>query len=69
MTRALPSKRGSELLDALEDMVLREGFASLGVSAIANRLSCSKRTLYDLAPSKRELVLLVLDRFLCTHSL
>ena len=63
MTRALPSKRGSELLDALEGMVLREGFASLGVSEIANRLSCSKRTLYDLAPSKRELVLLVLDRF------
>lgn len=44
-------------------MVLREGFASLGVSEIANRLSCSKRTLYDLAPSKRELVLIVLDRF------
>ncbi len=63
MARATPSKRGNELLDALEGMVLREGFASLGVSEIANRLSCSKRTLYDLAPSKRELVLLVLDRF------
>ncbi|MGE0858844.1 MAG: TetR/AcrR family transcriptional regulator [Gammaproteobacteria bacterium] len=58
-----PSKRGAELLDALEDMVLREGFAELGVSEIAQRLSCSKRTLYELAPSKRELVLLVLDRF------
>ena len=63
MARAIPSKRGSELLDALEDMVLREGFANLGVPEIANRLSCSKRTLYDLAPSKRELVLLVLKRF------
>lgn len=62
-SRLTPSKRGSELLDALEDMVLREGFASLGVSEIANRLSCSKRTLYELAPSKRELVLLVLERF------
>lgn len=58
-----PSKRGTELLDALEDMVLREGFADLGVSEIAQRLSCSKRTLYELAPSKRELVLLVLERF------
>lgn len=57
------SKRGCELLDALEDMVLREGFADLGVSEIATRLSCSKRTLYELAPSKRELVLLVLQRF------
>jgi AcrR family transcriptional regulator len=44
-------------------MILREGFASLGVSEIANRLCCSKRTLYDLAPSKHALVLLVLSRF------
>ena len=61
--RLAPSKRGCELLDALEDMVLREGFASLGVSEIATRLCCSKRTLYELAPSKRDLVLLVLERF------
>lgn len=58
-----PSKRGADLLDALEDVVLRDGFARLSVSTIAARLSCSKRTLYELAPSKRELVLTVLDRF------
>lgn len=61
MARAIPSKLGLELLDALKDMGLREGFASLGVSEIATRLSCSKRTLYYLAPSKR--ALLVLKRF------
>ena len=61
--RITPSKRGNELLDALEELVLREGFASLGVSEIANRLCCSKRTLYDLAPSKHALVLLILRRF------
>ena len=61
--RDSPSKRGAELLDALEEMMLRDGFADLGVSEIAMRLSCSKRTLYELAPSKRELVLLVLERF------
>ncbi len=61
--RMTPSKRGNELLDALEEMILHEGFASLGVSEIANRLCCSKRTLYDLAPSKHALVLLVLSRF------
>jgi AcrR family transcriptional regulator len=61
--RMTPSKRGNELLDALEEMILREGFASLGVSEIASRLCCSKRTLYDLAPSKHALVLLVLSRF------
>ena len=44
-------------------MVLRDGFAQLGVSEIAARLACSKRTLYELASSKRELVLTVLDRF------
>lgn len=63
MARAIPSKLGIELLDALKDMGLREGFANLGVFEIATRLSCSKRTLHCLAPSKRELVLLVLKRF------
>ena len=58
-----PSRRGAELLDALEHMVLGEGFARLSVSEIAARLSCSKRTLYELATSKRELVLCVLDHF------
>lgn len=61
--RATPTRRGSELLDALESLVLREGFAGLGVSEIASRLSCSKRTLYELTASKRELVLWVLERF------
>lgn len=60
---AAPSKRGEELLDALECIVLSEGFARLSVSLMAARLSCSKRTLYELAASKNELVLHVLDRF------
>ncbi len=57
------SKRGEELLDALETIILAEGFRQLSVSDIASRLSCSKRTLYELATSRNELVLRVLSRF------
>ncbi len=57
------SQRAEELLDALEDMILAEGFARITVGDMAARLRCSRRTLYELAPSKQELVLLVLQRF------
>lgn len=57
------SKRSLETLDALEDLILTEGFTGLSVSDIASHLRCSKRTLYELAPSKKELVLLALDNF------
>jgi AcrR family transcriptional regulator len=54
--------RGRELLDKLEELIVEEGFASLTVEEIAARLRCSRSTLYDLAPSKDELVLVVIDR-------
>ena len=34
------------------------------IAAIAARLECSRRTLYELAPSKDHLFLVVLDRFM-----
>ncbi len=58
------SSRQLELLDALEAVYLREGFRALGVGELATRLACSRRTLYELAPSKDALFLRVLDRFL-----
>lgn len=61
--RSAAGSRSAELLEALEDIILAEGFARLGVSEIAARLSCSKRTLYEIAPSKNELVLGVLQHF------
>jgi AcrR family transcriptional regulator len=54
--------RGRELLDAIEQIIVEEGFASLTVGDLAARLKCSRSTLYSLAPSKDELVLVVVDR-------
>ncbi len=58
------SARQEELLDALEAIVLSEGFGGLTVGDLANRLSCSRSTLYALAPSKEELFLTLEEHFL-----
>lgn len=57
-----PRHRG--VLDRLEDLFLAAGFASFTMRDLASHLRCSMRTLYEIAPSKRDLVLVVLDRFL-----
>lgn len=56
--------RHREVLDELEALFLREGFSGLSVRELAASVGCSRRTLYEVAPSKDELVLIVLDRFL-----
>lgn len=56
--------RHREVLDQLESLFLREGFSGYSVRELAAHVGCSRRTLYELAPSKDELVLLVFDRFL-----
>ncbi len=55
--------RADQLLDAIEDIFLESGFATLTVGDLAARLRCSRRTIYELAPSKNDLVLMVLRRF------
>ena len=60
---ALVNKRRADTLEAFEALILAEGFSRLNVSEIAARLRCSKRTLYELAPSKKMLVLKALDNF------
>ena len=55
----LPEKtrlRREELLAALRELFLREGFAGLGVGELAARLRCSRTTLYLVAPSKEQIV-------------
>ncbi len=54
--------RQRELLDQLAVMFDESGFAELTMAKIAHRLSCSMRTLYELAPTRDELVLTVVDR-------
>ena len=56
--------RHREVLDQLEALFLAEGFASFSVRELAAGVGCSRRTLYEIASSKDELVLVVLDRFL-----
>jgi AcrR family transcriptional regulator len=54
--------RQLEILDTLDESVLRADFADLTMAEIAKRMTCSLRTLYGIAPSKGALVLAVADR-------
>jgi len=56
------SARQLELLDELETQLVEGGLGELTIAQIAQRLGCSLRTLYTLAPSKDELLLTVVDR-------
>jgi AcrR family transcriptional regulator len=58
--RLTPRQR--EVLGALEKLVVRGGFAELTMAQIASRVNCSLRTLYEISPSKDELILTVVDR-------
>ena len=55
--------RHQELFDALVALFLREGFARATLDDLAARLRCSKSTLYQLAPSKDDLVRAVAVHF------
>ncbi|MFA5939166.1 MAG: TetR/AcrR family transcriptional regulator [Sinimarinibacterium sp.] len=57
------SERQQELLAQLERLFLREGFSRLTIGDIVERLSCSRTTLYQIARSKEDLVLVVVDRW------
>jgi AcrR family transcriptional regulator len=56
------SARQLEVLDELEEKLRHEGLGDFTMAAIATAVGCSLRTLYDIAPSKDELLLTVVDR-------
>ena len=56
--------RHRQILDELESVFLRTGFASSTIGELAAAAGCSRRTLYEIAGSKDQLVLVVLDRFM-----
>jgi AcrR family transcriptional regulator len=58
------SPRQEEVLRSLEHLILEEGFEHLTVGTLAHRLQCSRRTLYEIAESKDEFVLLAIDRIM-----
>jgi len=57
-------KRREQLLDQLQSLILKEGFCHLRVGTLADRLHCSRSTLYKLAPSKEDLIRLVVKRYM-----
>jgi AcrR family transcriptional regulator len=57
------STRQVTLLDDLESLFTTEGFRHLTIGDLAARTRASRRTLYGIAASKEELVLVVVDRF------
>jgi AcrR family transcriptional regulator len=58
------SERHQRLLAELEVIFLAEGFRQLTIDKLAERLKCSKRTIYEIAPTKQELFLVVVERWL-----
>ena len=54
--------RQREILQQLEQILGRAGFGRLTMADLAAQTGCSLRTLYGIAPSKEELVLIVVDR-------
>lgn len=59
--KALLTKRQVELLDQL-DAAFKAGFSHFTMAALASQLGCSLRTLYGIAPSRDQLVMVVVDR-------
>lgn len=64
--RRVDQQRRTRLLLDLEDLLLTEGFKSLTVDDIAQRLRCSKATLYSLAGGKEQLAVVVTKHFFRT---
>src|SRR6516162_8051259 len=57
------SSRHAEILDGLVALFLAEGFLGFSVDDLADRLQCSKSTLYAVAPSKEQLITAVVRAF------
>jgi len=59
----LDAARQDDLLARVVDIFLYNGFSSVTVSALAQQLRCSKATLYSVAPTKEQLVILAAKQF------
>ena len=56
--------RHRAVLDGLQQLLADGELGTLTIGELATRLGCSRRTLYELAPSKEQLFLLVVDRLM-----
>jgi AcrR family transcriptional regulator len=62
--RAATSPRLERLIEELEHVFLRDGFLHYRTEELARRLHCSKRALYQIAPSRERLFEVVIERWL-----
>jgi len=62
--RSPTSQRLERLLEELEHVFLRDGFLHYRTEELARRLHCSKRALYQVAPSRERLFEVVIERWL-----
>ncbi|WP_214105208.1 TetR/AcrR family transcriptional regulator [Acrocarpospora catenulata] len=65
----LPGKaraRREDMLVQLRELFLTEGFASFNIGDLAERLRCSRTTLYAVAPSKEQIVVAAVRSFFKT---
>ena len=63
MTARRRTARQVDLLDRLVALLAAEGFSHLTLDDLAERLRCSKTTLYALAPTKQQLVVEVVKQY------
>ncbi|MBT2266075.1 TetR/AcrR family transcriptional regulator [Rhodococcus erythropolis] len=59
----MDSARRDDLLDSVQRIFLSEGFTTISVGELTGRLHCSRSTLYSVAPTKEQLVLLATKAF------
>lgn len=59
-----PTKPKDQFMQELRDLLLSEGIFNLTIGEIASRLGCSRRRLYEIAPTKEELFLKIADETL-----
>lgn len=59
----LDAARQDDLLARVVDIFLCNGLSSVADSALAQQLRCSKATLYSVAPTKEQLVILATKQF------
>jgi AcrR family transcriptional regulator len=64
--RTVDTARIEELLTQAGDIVLAEGFTTITMDQLAQRLGCSKATLYSVAGTKEQLVQTITRRFFIT---
>ena len=64
--RTVDTARTEDLLTQAGDIVLAEGFTTITMDQLAQRLGCSKATLYSAAGTKDQLVQTITRRFFIT---